>query len=146
MTNELLRHMLATLAYRLRKTVHGADDTFGRFDAGNGVRRPAEIVNHIAHVLLFTRYVLQQESDRPTRPELLGLSEELRRLFAVLGEVDALLAQEELSVAYAKKLMQGPFADALTHVGQIAMLRRLAGGKIPGENFAAAPITTGVFD
>lgn len=143
MNNELLRHALSTIAYRLQKVVRYADDPFERFNAGNGVRTPAEIVNHMTHVLLFARYILLQEVEKPTRPAAVGWKEELQRLHGVLGEVDIFLVREELPLAAAKKLLQGPFADVLTHIGQITLLRRLAGGEVQGENFVAATITTG---
>jgi hypothetical protein len=38
-------------------------------------------------------------------------------------------------------LLQGPFSDAMTHAGQLALLRRLAGSPVPPENFIFATIT-----
>jgi hypothetical protein len=39
-----------------------------------------------------------------------------------------------------ERLLQGPFSDAMTHAGQLALLRRLAGAPVPPENFIVANI------
>jgi len=46
-----------------------------------------------------------------------------------LKKFDDYLASEKPLQAPAEKLFQGPIADALTHVGQIAMLRRMAASR-----------------
>ena len=40
-----------------------------------------------------------------------------------------------------EQLLQGPLSDAMTHAGQLAMLRRLAGSPVSPENFVYADIT-----
>ena len=40
-------------------------------------------------------------------------------------------------------MFQGPIADALTHIGQIGMMRRMAGAPVRGENYFKADIAAG---
>ena len=68
---------------------------------------------------------------------------ETDRFFAALQNFDDYLASAEPLHVPAEKLFQGPVADALTHVGQIAMMRRMAGGPIKGENYFVADIVSG---
>jgi hypothetical protein len=137
---ELLRHTVATLAYRGAKTVKGAPAGFAEF-TGAG-RTPAQILAHVGDLLDWALSMAngtrQWHDSKP-----LPWDQESERFFAALKKFDEYLTSTEPLQAPAEKLFQGPIADALTHVGQIAMLRRLAGGPIIGENYFAADITPG---
>jgi hypothetical protein len=69
--------------------------------------------------------------------------QEVARFFSRLETFDQRLSNGEPLGTSAQKLFQGPIADALTHVGQLTMLRRMAGCKMRGENYFKADIATG---
>jgi len=137
---ELLRHTLATLAYRASRALNNAPETFAAFDAAG--RTPEQILAHMGDLF---DWAVSMAAGKPawhnSRP--LPWPEENRRFFAALAAFDAFLASAEPLHAPADRLFQGPVADALTHVGQLAMLRRLAGSPTGGENFYAAAIEVG---
>jgi hypothetical protein len=137
---ELLRHALATLAYRASRALEGAPGVFAGFD-GVG-RKPEQILAHMGDLF---DWALSMAVGKPAwhNSKPLPWDTEKRRFFAALGKFDALLASGETLHAPEDRLFQGPVADALTHVGQLAMLRRLAGCPTQGENFYVAAIETG---
>jgi hypothetical protein len=140
--SELLRHFLATVAYRCRKVILGAPKDFGSFDAGYGVRKPREILSHTSGVLLHAHcFLAPQESSRVP----LGTWEaEVERFFRILSELDKSL---ESGIKWKgrteEQILQGPLADAMTHIGQLAMLRRMASSPIAKEDFDEAAIRPG---
>ena len=144
MANEYLRHTLSTIAYRFQKSVHNTSETFGDFYLGKSVRTPIEIINHMYRVLHWTRTFIQEESFDKIAPEILDLEGEIERFNNELEALDNLLSSRELGINYAKRLLQGPLSDILTHVGQLSMLCRLDDHPIEGEDFSSAPIKTGV--
>jgi hypothetical protein len=137
---DLLRHFLAALAYRTQKAVREADADFGPFQAGAQVRTPAELVCHMTSVLGYARTFIVGGTYRPQ--PLPSLEEELQRFHEMLEDLGTRLANDEplLEGMTAERLLQGPFADAMTHVGQLALLRRLAGNPVAPENFVVADI------
>lgn len=142
MQNELLRHTLATIDYRFRKATHEFPAGFGQFSLGKGVRTPTEIIRHMFQVLSATKIFLEEGAfRRPNTPDL-DLVGEHRRFLGLLVELDEVLAKQELTKGATKRLIQGPFSDVLTHVGQIAMMQRLMENPIPYENFSIANIKT----
>jgi hypothetical protein len=139
---ELLRHVLATIAYRGGKTLRGAPASFAAFKASPTSRTPAEILAHIGDLFdwgLSIASGAQAWSDSPP----LAWDEEVARFFATLGRFDAYLAGEAPLASPAEQLFQGPLADALTHIGQLALLRRIEGSAIRGENYYRADIAPG---
>jgi len=136
-----LRHFLAALAYRTQKALRGASDDFANFDPGNQVRTPKELIRHMTSVLGYSRTFFIGGSYRP-RP-LETLSEEVDRFHSMLGLLSKHLADGDplLNGITEENLLQGPFSDAMTHAGQLAMLRRLSGEAVPPENFVAADIS-----
>jgi hypothetical protein len=139
---QLLRHALATLAYRGGKAVRGAPDSFGDFHASPETRTPGQILAHIGDLLDWALSAARgQQQWQPSAP--LPWPEEVRRFFAALEAFDAYLASDSPLQAPAEKLFQAPLADALTHVGQIAILRRLAGVPVRAENYYVAKIAIG---
>jgi hypothetical protein len=139
---ELLRHTLATLAYRGGKAVRGAPPEFAAYRAGETSRTPAQILAHMGDLLDWSLSVAKgKEAWFNSTP--LAWEQEVERFFAALERFDAYLAADEPLHESAEKLFQGPIADALTHVGQIAMLRRMAGFAMKGENYHRAEIAIG---
>ena len=138
----MLRHELATLAYRGGKAVRGAPPEFAAYRLSSTTRTPAEILAHIGDLLDWSLALAQGRHDWHDSPPL-GWDQEVARFFAALEALDRRLAANEPLGCPAEKLFQGPLADALTHVGQLAMLRRLAGCPMRGENYFVAAITAG---
>lgn len=137
-----LRHCVATLAYRGGKAVEGAPQDFGRQTLGHGSRTPVQILAHVGDLLQWALSLMRgAEQWRESPPA--GWDAEVRRVFTLLGEVDAYLASPAALRCSPERLFQGPIADALTHVGQLAMLRRLGGAPVRGENYFAADIAVG---
>jgi hypothetical protein len=139
---ELLRHALATLAYRGGKAVRQAPPGFAEFRAGEGVRAPGEILAHIGDLFDWALSIAmgqQRWHDSPPLP----WDKEVHRFFSTLKGFDDFLASTEAVRAPLEKLLQGPIADALTHVGQISILRRLAGTPVKPENYYRAEIKSG---
>jgi hypothetical protein len=139
---QLLRHVLATLAYRGGKAVRGAPDSFADFHASPDARTPGQILAHIGDLLEWALSMARGQQQWQ-ESALLPWPEEVRRFFAALEAFDTYLASDGPLEAPAEKLLQAPIADALTHVGQIAMLRRLAGAPMRAENFYVAKIAVG---
>lgn len=141
-SRDLLRHTLATLAYRGGKAVRGAPPSFADFRLSEGGRTAGRILSHIGDLLDWGLSIAKGKQEWHNS-EPLPWDREVERFFAALAAFDACLASEEPLQAQAEQLFQGPVADALTHVGQLAMLRRLSGAPIRGENYFRAEIVAG---
>jgi len=137
---ELFRHTLATLAYRGGKAIRGAPASFAGFEGAG--KTPLEILRHIGDLLDWTLR-MARGSREWSEAAPLSWDEESRRFFEGLEAVDTFFSSSEPSQAPLEKLFQGPIADALTHVGQIAMMRRMAGSPTRGENYFVAKIEIG---
>ena len=139
---QLLRHTLATVAYRGGKALRGSPDHFASFHIGDKTRTPAQILAHVGDLFDWALSIAQgQQAWRDSTP--LPWSAEIDRFFAAVKKFDDYLASGEPLDGSAEGLFQGPVADALNHIGQIAMLRRLAGSPIMGENYFKAEIAAG---
>ena len=149
--DEILRHWLATLYYRAGLALNGTDDTFAHFHAGSGTRSAHELLSHVIHV---TTYVLREfdpkscnqffEHWSPTPSN--SWRDEIAAFRELVTRCDQAIQDHAIEVpAKLLSLVQGPFADAMTHVGQLSLLRRLAGNPIQGRNFMRAEIRAGVF-
>jgi hypothetical protein len=139
---QLLRHIVATLAYRAGKSLRGAPAEFAGFRASETSRTPVQILAHMGDLMDWALSIAAgkqkwQNSDPLPWPQ------EVNRFFAALEAFDAYLASAEPVRVDIGKLFQGGIADALTHTGQIAMLRRLAGCPVRGENYFQANIESG---
>jgi hypothetical protein len=141
-SRQLLRHTLATAAYRGGKALRGAPETFASFRAGDSTRTPAKILAHIGDLFDWGLSMARGETAWHNSAPL-AWDAEIARFHASLKNLDDYLASPEPLRASAENLFQGPVADALTHIGQIAMLRRLAGCPIKGENYFKAEIAAG---
>jgi hypothetical protein len=139
---EMLRHTVATLAYRGGKAVRGAPEGFEGFGGGAGLRTPLQILAHVGDLLDWALSMARGEQ-RWNDSKPLAWEEEVRRFFKGLEEFDAYLASDAPLAVAAEGLFQGPVADALTHVGQLALLRRMAGAPVRGENYFRAEIVAG---
>jgi hypothetical protein len=139
---DYVRHTLATLAYRGGKAVRDAPAQVARFDAGGKARTPLQILAHVNDLLDWALWLCRgQQRWHASTPEAWG--DEVERFFRGLAALDTRLASEEPLGCTPEQLFQGPIADALTHVGQIALLRRLAGAPVRGENYFRADIAAG---
>lgn len=137
-----LRHTVATLAYRGGKAVRDAPPGFSEFRAGEGSRTAGQVLAHVGDLLDWALSKSRgQEAWKDTAPG--GWAEDVARFHAALGAFDAYLASDANLHCAPEELFQGPIADALTHVGQIALLRRLAQAPVRGENYARADIKAG---
>jgi hypothetical protein len=138
----MLRHTVATLAYRGGKTVRDAPAGFAEFKPGPSSRTPAEILAHLGDLLDWALSMTEGEGLwRDSAP--LPWPQEVGRFHEALQRFDERLVTQAPLATPEETLFQGPVADALTHVGQIAMLRRMFGAPVRGENYARAEIVAG---
>lgn len=142
MASDLLRHAIATLAYRAGKAVREAPSDFASFKASPSTRTPAEILAHMGDLLDWALSLADgKHTWHDSQP--LAWEAETARFFRALEALDLRLASGRDSGYSAEKIFQGPIADALTHTGQITMLRRMAGAPVRGENYFKAEIVSG---
>jgi hypothetical protein len=141
-SRQLLRHVLATVAYRGGKALRGAPSTFAEFRANASCRTPGQILAHIGDEYDWALSQAKgQEKWSVSKP--LPWDDEVRRFFATLQALDDYLASDSALDASPEKLFQGAIADSLTHIGQISILRRLAGSPVRAENYSRAEIVAG---
>lgn len=142
---ELFRHLLATLAFRGGVAVANTPEDFASFRLKEDVRTPAELLAHIGDCVEGSHYLMQGEfvylNSKP-----LAWNEEIKRFFSKIKAFDAFLASDARLKQPIEKIMQGPIADSLTHVGQIVMLRRIAGFPVQVDNYFAAEFAPGEID
>ena len=137
---QLLRHTVATVAYRAAKVLRGAPPEFA--NAPEGGKPPVKILAHMGDLMDWA-LSMADGSRKWKDSEPLPWDQECARFFASLKAFDDYLASDVTLQAPLEKLFQGPIADALTHTGQLAMLRRLSGAAMRAENYFAADIATG---
>ena len=139
---KLLRHTIATVAYRGGKALRGAPRSFASFQSVNNARTPGKILAHMCDLFDWALSIASGNAawyDSAPLP----WDAQVDRFFAVLKKFDDYLASGEPLDAPVEKLFQGPIADAITHIGQLAMLRRLASSPVRGENYFVADIAAG---
>jgi hypothetical protein len=139
---EVLRHVLATVAYRGGIAVSDATEEFAAFRAAEGVRAPGEILAHIGDLLEGSLHLLKGEMVYLASSPL-PWGEEVSRFFSAAARLDEYLGSGAPLACPVEKLIQGPIGDALTHVGQIVMLRRMAGKPVRVEAYFTAEIVAG---
>lgn len=138
-SRRLLQHFLAALAYRTQKALRGAPAAFAELRAGTHVRTPHEIVWHMTGVIGYARTMLHGGAFQP--PRLATFADEIARFHETLAVLHADFGDAELRATISDaQFLQGPLSDAMTHAGQLAMLRRLAGAPVAPENFIFATI------
>ena len=141
-STQVLRHMLATLAYRAAKVLRATPDGFATATAGGSGRSSLQIVAHMADLMAWG--VTIAKGDYVWTPA--GSDDwttEVERFFSGLAALDRELESGLIADDSIEKLIQGPLADALTHVGQLAMLRGLVGAPVQPESYARAEIVIG---
>ena len=137
----IVRHFLAALAYRTQKALREAPEGFAEFRAATNVRTPHELIWHMTGVLGYARTFFVAGV---WQPERVSFADETQRFHELLQDLDRHLdTGTPLQNISLEQLLQGPLADAMTHAGQLAMLRRLAGSPVPSENFIFADVRTG---
>jgi len=143
---EMLMHTLATLAYRTAKAVERAPARYPDYDAGEGTRTPIQIVRHMADLLRQTRSLFVPGEPIPDPPAgnrwqdaVDDLRDAVHTLARELPESEVRVRMDGVEVT-PEQILQGPLSDAITHAGQLAYLRRLAGSPIPSENFMRADV------
>ena len=139
---EFLRHTLATVAYRGGKAVRGAGEEFAGFSLGEAPKTPAMILAHIGDLLDWAVTMVEGKQVWNNSAPL-AWEQEVQRFHAALHKLDDVLASDRPLQVSPEVLFQGPIADSLSHIGQLAMLRRLAGAKMKAENYAKAEIVAG---
>ena len=136
---ELLCHYLAAIAYRTQKALRDRPEGFGEFRVARGVRTPRELVRHMTSVLGYTRTFFA--GGTYCAEPLPTLDDEVARFHGMLESLSEHIADAAFDRVSPEQLLQGPLSDAMTHAGQIAMLRRLADSPVPPENFVVADIS-----
>ncbi len=144
MTNEreFLRHTVATVAYRGAKAIHHAPDDFAHFKASPTTRTPLQILAHIGDLFDWALSMAQGKTVW-NDSEPLAWKAETKRFFSTVKAFDDFLASDNEIGKPLEKLFQGPVADALTHIGQINLLRRMFDAPVRGENYFRAEIEVG---
>ena len=141
-TRAFLRHILATIAYRGAKAVRNAGPGFADYRAAETSRTPAQILAHVGDLMDWG--LAMSDGRREWHDSVpLAWEKECERFFSAVKKFDDYLASGKQLEVPPEKLFQSALADALTHIGQIAMLRRMAGVPIKGENYYVAEITVG---
>lgn len=142
MSVQMLRHTLATLAYRGAKALRGAPADFAQFRAAPSSRTPGEILAHIGDLLDWALGLANGKYEWHDSPPA-AWDQDVARFFAALKALDDRLASSSPLGFSPEKIFQGPIADALTHVGQVSMLRRISGSPVRGESYFKAAIVAG---
>jgi hypothetical protein len=138
-SRRLLQHFLAAIAYRTQKALRGAPDDFADFRPAPTARTPYELLWHMTGLIGYARTMFHGGDFEP--PRLSSLAEEMARFHATLEELRGDFGNETLSARISdEQFLQGPLADTMTHVGQLAYLRRLHGVPVPSENFIFATV------
>jgi hypothetical protein len=140
---ELLRHTLATLAYRAGKPFRNAPAGFEDFRVSETSRTPGQILGHLGDLMDWALSIARGKEAWHHERAPVVWNDGVNRFFAALQKLDEFLAVEQPLPVSSGKFFQGAIADAFTHVGQIAMLRRLAGSPVRGENYFVADIAAG---
>jgi hypothetical protein len=136
----LLKHFLAALAYRTQKALRDAPPEFADFRAAPKVRTPHELIRHMDSVLGYSRTFFIGGAYKP--PVFPDFTSAIHHFHEILADVARHLELgTELTGITPEILLQGPFSDAMTHAGQLALLRRLSGSPVPPENFIFADIS-----
>jgi hypothetical protein len=137
---QLLTHHLASIAYHAQKAIRGASPGYWTFSPGNQVRTPEAILRHMTSVLGYARTFFLGGTYQPE--PLPSIQDEIDRFHGILRDLATLLGDNSpLQEITEVQLLQGPFSDVMTHIGQLSLLRRLYGSPVPPENFIYADIS-----
>jgi hypothetical protein len=140
-TREALRHFLASIAYHATKAIKDAPENYSELDIGNGVRTPRRILHHITGVLSYAHSFY--ENYDTTYFDHKPWEAEVEHFYETLSKLDKSMRDGRPREVTEEQLLQGPLSDSMAHVGQMLMLRRMAGSPVPSENFIYADIRKG---
>jgi hypothetical protein len=136
------RRLIATLAFRTRHALKNAPTGFEDFEAGMDVRTPHQIIHHMNDCVSMTNDMLSGR--KPERLEVMSFMETVETFHEKMSALDKTLADVELpDDEKCLRILQGPLCDAMTHVGQLMMIRRLMGASIPGATYYRSDIKNG---
>jgi hypothetical protein len=139
----LLRHTLATLAYRAEKVLREVPAGFANHRLGPHARTPLELVGHLADLIEWAIRTAA-EGQMIWKAQSVGeWNADVDRFYAALATLDQFLASDAPLGYPAGVIFQGPIADALTHVGQLALLRGHFGAPVRPESYGRAKIEPG---
>lgn len=138
---QLIRHLLATLAYRTAKALRGTPEGFADYQAPGGVKTPVRVLAHMGDLMEWALRMAQGNREW-CEVSPLPLDQESQRFFGSLQAMDDFLASDA-ALQSVERLVQGPIVDAITHAGQLAMLRRQAGAPIRAEAYFISEIAVG---
>jgi hypothetical protein len=139
--SDLLRHFLASIAYHATKAIRDAPDNYPELDMGMGARTPRKILRHTSGVLTYAHSFYEHYDS--TKLDHRTWAEEVNRFYEVLSKLDRSIQEKPPNGVSSKQILQGPLSDSMAHVGQLLMMRRLAGSPVPSENFIYADIRIG---
>jgi hypothetical protein len=138
----MLRHFLASIAYHCTKAIRESPPGYPELYLGKGVRTPLEVLNHVSSVLTYAhRFYVHYDN---TWIDIRGWEYEVKRFYDTISKLDKSIQTQKLREVTEDRILQGPFSDAMAHIGQLLMLRRLADSPVPSENFLFADINAGV--
>ena len=137
----MVRHFLASIAYRATKAIKNAPETYQDLYIGKEVRTPLGILHHITGVLTYAHSFF--EHYETTRFEMKSWNAEVDEFYSMLSKLDKSFQHKNPNGVTEEQLLQGPLSDAMTHIGQLLMLRRIANSPVPSENFVYADIRKG---
>jgi len=140
--NAMLRHFLASISYHAVKALKDVPSGYPDLEIGSGVRTPKIILHHISGVLTYAHSFYEHYDS--TRLDVRPWEEEVVRFYDVLSKLDKSIQEKSPIGVSAEQMLQGPLSDSMAHVGQLLMLRRVAGSPVPSENFIYADIRAGV--
>ena len=138
---EMLRHFAASIAYHATEALHDAPAIYPVFNAGKGARTPRQILHHITGVLTYAHSFFEDYDT--TYFEIQSWDTELDLFYNILSKLDHSFEEKAPREVTEEQLLQGPLSDAMAHIGQLLVLRRLAGSPVPSENFIFADIVKG---
>ncbi len=140
-TSEMLRHFLASIAYRATKAIKNPPKTYPTFHLGKGAKTPLRILHHITGVLTYAHSFFEHYDT--TRFKAKSWDAEIDEFYSILSKLDKSIREKNPNEVTEEQLLQGPLSDAMTHIGQLSMLRRMVDSPIPSENFIFADIRKG---
>jgi len=139
--SEMLRHFLASIAYRATKTIKNPPNNYPTLNLGKGVKTPLGILHHVTGVLTYAHSFFEHYDT--THSKVKSWDAEVDRFYNILSKLDRSIQEKKTDKVTEEQLLQGPLSDAMTHIGQLSMLRRLADSPLPSENFIFAGVRKG---
>jgi len=141
-TTRILRHLVATIAYRASRSLRNVPEGFESVRLDDTAMSAGELILHMTNVMAFALATVRQ-TDR-LQHRALAWPQEVTRFYSLLGELDSKLAAGAvLEEGMDLRLVQGPLADILTHIGQLHAMRRKAGAPVDSASYIKADVRIG---